>query len=146
MLNLLSLKKVPKVDAALVLSEMMALFEEEGKSWAAVRGLALDRAGRKADPVCENAVTFSIEGAMHAAAARCGQSIEDVALESVRQRIYMCLPECLPENWQRTNYDFRDLAIQAWEAFWLRSQAQVLALLREARESAIALAERPKVF
>lgn len=134
--------RVPKVDAALVLGEMIALFEGEGKSWAAVRGLALDKSGRKADPICENAVTFSIEGAMHAAAARCGESLDDTALESVRQRIYMCLPE----RWQRTNYDFRDLAIQAWEAYLFRSHAQVIKLLREARKSAVALAERPKVF
>lgn len=134
--------KIKKVDAALVLSEMIAIFEEGGKSWAAVRGLALDRAGHKADPVCENAAVFSLEGLMHAAAARCGEPLDDTALESVRQRIY----RCLPSSWQRTDYDFYDLTIQAWEARILCSQAQVLALLREALASTVALAERPKVF
>ena len=136
------LSLTPKVNVPLVLGEMIALFEEKGKSWARVRGLALDRAGRKADPVCENATAFSIEGAMYAAAARCGESLEDTALESVRQRIFMCLPE----RKQRTEYDFYDLVIQAWEARLFCSQAQVLALLHKARESALALAERPKVF
>lgn len=133
---------IPKANAALVLGEMITLLEERGKSWSPVRGLALDKAGRKADPVYENATAFSIEGAMHAAAARCGEPLDDTALESVRQRIYMCLPR----RWQRTNYDFYDLVIQAWEAYIMRSHAEVIKLLRDARASARALAERPKVF